>query len=150
VSQPTTTTATASGQDPLGGQVHDVDTATVAVVSARITLYIQPSESAVEPGQSVAYTYYLTNTGDVALTSVQVVDDNGTPGDEGDDVTVCSGITLQAAQSTDCSRDVVVQETTTSIGTASGLGPLGEAVVGQHSATVQVLRWVYRPIVTSR
>ena len=35
--------------------------------------------------QSVTYTYQVTNEGNVSLTGVTVTDDNGTPGDTGDD-----------------------------------------------------------------
>ncbi len=36
-------------------------------------------------GESVTFTYLVTNTGDFALSNVQVEDDNGTPGDSTDD-----------------------------------------------------------------
>jgi streptogramin lyase len=40
---------------------------------------------AIVAGDPVTWTYLVTNTGDVDLTGVVVVDDNGTPGDPGDD-----------------------------------------------------------------
>ena len=43
----------------------------------------------IEPGNPVNWTYFVTNTGDIDLdfADVVVVDDNGTPGDAGDDFT---------------------------------------------------------------
>ncbi len=44
-------------------------------------------------GDAVTFTYQVTNTGDVAFAfaDVEVVDDNGTPGDLGDDLSTTSG-----------------------------------------------------------
>jgi len=38
-------------------------------------------------GSTATFTYNVTNTGNIALTSVAVTDDNGTPGDTSDDLT---------------------------------------------------------------
>ena len=47
----------------------------------------------VDPGDLVVFTYQVTNTGDVPFDfdDVEIVDDNGTPGDLGDDVSTTSG-----------------------------------------------------------
>ena len=47
----------------------------------------------VDPGDLVVFTYQVTNTGDVPFDfdDVEIVDDNGTPGDMSDDVSTASG-----------------------------------------------------------
>ena len=50
-------------------------------------------------GDPVEWTYEVQNTGNVTLTGITVVDDNGTPGDSADDITICSGITLDPGDS---------------------------------------------------
>ncbi|MBW2283794.1 MAG: hypothetical protein JRF65_04235, partial [Deltaproteobacteria bacterium] len=44
-----------------------------------------PTGPILKPGDEVTWTYVVTNTGDVPLVDVVVVDDSGTPGDTGDD-----------------------------------------------------------------
>jgi streptogramin lyase len=51
-------------------------------------------------GDPVTWTYIVTNTGDVELTDLMVVDDNGTPADAGDDF-VCTLGTLPGGASDD-------------------------------------------------
>ncbi|MGD8586005.1 MAG: hypothetical protein PVJ75_11690, partial [Chloroflexota bacterium] len=41
-------------------------------------------------GETVTWTYTISNTGNVVLTDVSLIDDQGTPGNPDDDVTVCT------------------------------------------------------------
>ena len=45
-------------------------------------------------GEAVVWTYLVTNTGDVALDDITIIDDNGTPGDATDDIVVALAISL--------------------------------------------------------
>ncbi len=72
------------------------------------------------------------------LTNVTLVDDNGTPGNSSDDLTVCAGITLEAGATTSYNRIATLTWTTTSVSTATGQDPLGNAVFASDTVTVTV------------
>jgi uncharacterized repeat protein (TIGR01451 family) len=79
-------------------------------------------------GSTVNWTYELTNKGNVTLTNIRVVDDNGTPG-LGDDHTVCSGITLNPGASHTCTWSQTAKAgaySNTATATASPPSPLSE------------------------
>ncbi len=61
-------------------------------------------------GETITWTYQISNTGNVELVDVKVVDDNGTPGNTGDDIEVCSFENLEMG----------VNQTCTSVGIAEG------------------------------
>jgi len=50
-------------------------------------------------GQTVTWRYFVRNTGSQTLTSVRIVDDNGTPFNTGDDQIICQGFDLAPGQS---------------------------------------------------
>jgi hypothetical protein len=57
------------------------------------------SANTVKPGQAVTYYYCVTNTGTMEIDNINIVDDNGTPGDSSDDYTVNSSpFNLSAGQ----------------------------------------------------
>lgn len=85
LSETRTSVATVTGQDPLSNDVTANDDVTVNVISPGIEVVVTSDQAVIYAGEAVTYTYRITNTGDVTLTGVTVVDDNGTPGDEGDD-----------------------------------------------------------------
>ena len=147
--QHTTITAIVTGQDPLGNDVTDSDSTTVNVISPAIEVAVTPNRSTIHNGEAVTYTYQITNTGDTTLTAVTLRDDNGTPGDSGDDPIVCANITLTAGATTSCSRSATLTQTTTNTATVSGQDPLGNDVTDSDSTTVSVISLTtYLPIVT--
>ncbi|MDY6876441.1 MAG: prolyl oligopeptidase family serine peptidase [Chloroflexota bacterium] len=148
LAQTTTNTATATGRDPLDNPVTNNGSATVNVISPAIKMTITSPQMVIDDGQIVVtYTYRLTNTGDVTLTGVRLVDDNGTPGDSGDDALVCTDITLTPGATTSCGRSTTLTQTTTNTATATGQDPLDNPVTSSASTTVGVSK-VYLPIIT--
>jgi hypothetical protein len=65
-------------------------------------LISEPTGMFVETGSPVEWTYELTNASNVTLTNITVVDDNGTPANNADDHTVCSGFTLNPGATHTC------------------------------------------------
>jgi hypothetical protein len=62
-----------------------------------------PPGPQVQLGDPLTWTYVVRNTGNVDLTGVTVTDDNGTPGDPGDDyVCVIGGLPEGAVDDTTC------------------------------------------------
>jgi hypothetical protein len=99
---PSTNTVTASGTTPQacgGALVSDTD---FAVCGNPGTPGIHVSKTCQLTGNcdnpTISYSITVTNTGDLALDSVQVVDDNGTPGVPGDDVVYNLGTLLAGAE----------------------------------------------------
>ncbi|MEV6643422.1 hypothetical protein [Amycolatopsis sp. NPDC051371] len=70
-----TNTAAASGKDQLGRTVKVTDDAVVDVIHPAVALAAQASPAAVREGDTVTWSITATNTGDVPLTGVTVVDD---------------------------------------------------------------------------
>ncbi|MCC6075301.1 hypothetical protein ACFPTX_01620 [Pseudomonas sp. GCM10022188] len=98
-----TDVVTATANDSLAGTaVSDTETATCAADVAPAILVTKQCTAAVNGAGTaidVLFNGTVTNTGNVDLVNVSVVDDNGTPADTSDDVTVLSGATLQVGES---------------------------------------------------
>ena len=150
IAQTTISTATVTGQDPLDNPVTNSASTTISVISPAIKLTITPNQTTIYSKQVVTYTYRITNTGDVTLTSVILVDDNGTPIDSSDNITVCQDITLAAKATTSCSHSTTtITQTTTSTTTVTGRDPLDNPVTSSGSTTVNVISSkIYLPIIT--
>ena len=69
-----TNTACVVGTPPLGPDVTDCDDANVDVIHPAITITKDPPTQTVASGGTATWTIVVTNTGDVALTSVNVTD----------------------------------------------------------------------------
>ncbi|WP_371783654.1 DUF7507 domain-containing protein [Streptosporangium subroseum] len=138
-------TAVASGTPPTGPPVTSApSTATVSIASApSLTLLKTASPSTVTaPGQTITYSYLVTNTGNATLTGVGAADTafsgSGTPG-----VVTCPVTALAPQASTTCTGTYVTTQADVNAGSvvntavASGTPPTGPAVTSAPStATV--------------
>ncbi|MDH7486775.1 MAG: SdrD B-like domain-containing protein [Anaerolineae bacterium] len=132
----TTNTATVTGNptdangDELPGipPVSDTDDAKIFVVNPDIQLVKLAGDAPdgeieyILSGESVQYTYIVTNTGDTYLSNIVITDDNGTPGVPGDDFQVCviAG-PLAPGASASCTHTINnITEDRTNWGTAVG------------------------------
>lgn len=92
-----------------------------------------------EPG-AVTYHYLVTNTGPLTLDGITVTDDNGTPGEPGDDFLVdCPVTSLAPAASMTCSTTLEILEDTVNVAVVHGVTSQGNPVEATDDATVDVL-----------
>ncbi len=132
-------TATATGTPPVGAPVTDTASATVtATRTPSIDVVKSASPTAVtSAGQIVAYSFVVTNTGNVTLTSVAVNDPL-----PGLSAVSCPGSTLAPAEAMTCTASYTVTQTDVNAGsiantaTATGTPPVGAPVTDTGSATV--------------
>ncbi len=91
----------------------------------------------------ITYTYEVQNTGAVTLT-VDVVDDNGTPSDDTDDVTVATGVDIAAGGTQTFTDTRPINSTTTNTVTATGtfgadsVEATDDATVNGHTCEITV------------
>jgi uncharacterized repeat protein (TIGR01451 family) len=126
----TTDTATALGVDTLSTKVSATASATVTVLHPAIKLTKVPNATTVNSGSSVTYTFNVTNTGDTALSDVNITDN--TYG------VIASMQSLAVGQSKVFTKTVVMTSTTTDTATAIGVDTLDTKVSASASATVTV------------
>jgi uncharacterized repeat protein (TIGR01451 family) len=148
-------TAKVTGTDPRGNPVGAEANATVTVaplpkiaVTKTAGAIVNANGNAItgDAGDTVVYSYVVTNTGNVTLTNVTIRDDNGTPGvaNTGDDFSVILGTTtLQPGEST-TGQSLPVALTVagvdagsvTNTAVATGQPPRGTPVTAEAKATV--------------
>ena len=132
-------TATASGAPPAGPPVTDTDSVTVTVTqSSSITVVKTALPTVVSAvGDNIAYSFLVTNTGSVTLTSVGVSDPL-----VGLSVISCPGTVLAPAASMTCTALYSVTQANLNFGsisntaTVSGAPPAGPPVTDTDSVTV--------------
>ena len=73
-----TNTATASGIDSLGLTVSDSDSEGVSMLSPGISLEVSVDKDVIHTGDQVTYSFRVTNSGNVAFSSVAIADTRGT------------------------------------------------------------------------
>ncbi|MFZ5917300.1 MAG: DUF7507 domain-containing protein [Chloroflexota bacterium] len=131
-----TSEVTAVGRQP-GGKLmilNQTQGYTEIVVPA-LTLEKAASASLIYAGDSVIYTYTATNTGDVALTDVALVDDHKSPAQ------VCDTLPrLDAGATYTCTWTAALDADTTNLATVTGLDPWQEPVTATASAFVDTIQ----------
>jgi uncharacterized repeat protein (TIGR01451 family) len=125
--------ATACGDDPTDLEVCDDDPHSMIVIHPSIQIVKTASPDSLNPGQTVTFTYVVTNIGDTELTDIAVTDD--VLGDIG---TIDS---LQPGESATLTKDQVVADDSprTNIGTACGEDQLGLVVCDDEDATITIV-----------
>ncbi len=113
-------------------------TVTNEILKPGINIVKTGSATQVNPGQTVTYTYTVTNPGDAELTDVKVSDDKCAPvtytsGDSNADSKLQPGETWIYT----CSQPITLA--TTNIGTATGKDKNGQEVSAQDTFTVAVV-----------
>jgi large repetitive protein len=133
----TVNTAVANGSYP-GGEVSDVDTASVDVINPAISIYKSVDRPVTHTGERVTYAYRVGLSGDVNLTDIRVSDNQTgvspafTGGDDGDGI-LESGETWSFHALANPTSDV------TNLGTARGRDPTGRDVFNSSTAHVDVI-----------
>jgi uncharacterized repeat protein (TIGR01451 family) len=119
--------ATASGQPLVGDRVSSQDDATVALLTPSIAIVKTAGDAADGATyvteaftDNVTYHYTVTNTGELDLFNVAVVDDNGTPANTADDIAVCQIASLPVGASQTCEVTLTVNHDTTNVAVATG------------------------------
>ena len=137
-----TNIVTASGtfNDGSSTSASDTDTSTVSSHDCSITVTKTPSQTNVCNGDTVDYAYTVKNNSDEFDWTGDVVDDNGTPGDTSDDVTLASNVTIAAGDTANYSRTgVVINGTVTNIVKADGAFNDPDATAASDTATATVV-----------
>ncbi|MFT3860586.1 GEVED domain-containing protein [Micropruina sp.] len=132
-------TATATGTPPTGDPVTDDDTVTTPITSTpSLSLDKQGgTPTGNNAGDTIAYTFVVTNTGNVTLTSVGVADPKV-------GVVSCPLTELAPQESTTCTATYTLTQADVDAGevvntaTASGTPPTGDPVTDDDSVTTPV------------
>jgi hypothetical protein len=133
----TTNLATVTATSATGVLLTDSDSETVTVtpIYPALTIAKQASESTVVSGDTVLYSYQVTNIGDVELTQVTVTDDKCSP------VVGLQGATLAVGATADFTCSQSLTATTTNVGSVTADHQGGGTVSDDSDpVTVNVIR----------
>ena len=137
-----TNSASVRATDAIGGPTSATSNTVVVPITPAPALSVVKSASpttVTAAGQSIAYSFVVTNTGNVTLTGVTVADTMTAPAGPNPTVS-CPVTTLAPAASTTCTASYVVTQADMNAGsvknsaTASGTPPTGPAVTSPPSA----------------
>lgn len=133
----TVNTATATGHDDEGNDVTATDQATVQVIDAKIAITKVASAPFVTVGDTVTYTYTVTNPGTDPLSQVKVTDDKCSPVTYvGGDVDSDALLDVDEAWVYRCSTVIAAPVTVTNVGTVAAVDAAGDPITASASATV--------------
>lgn len=134
-----TNTATTTATDAIDGIKIVTATAkeTVKIIHPSILVEKSASSYSIERGESVTYTYTVTNTGDIQLTDIQLTDDKVTPMYQGGDTDSDDILNLTETW-TYTATSSPLTHTVTNTATVQGTDPLELTVSSADSATVVV------------
>lgn len=127
--------------------VTETDSVFVDVIQPAISVTLTSSETAITAGQSVSYTYDVTNIGDDSLDDIQVDDNTCAPVS---DPSVLRGDTdthLDPGEIWTYTCSFTPAGSVTSVATASGNHSLGGTVSGTDSVFVEVTSFQYLPLI---
>jgi uncharacterized repeat protein (TIGR01451 family) len=144
-----TNSATVIGTPPVGTDVSDSDTAFVDVTSPGISIVKTADPTTIYAGDTVTYTYTVTNPGDDPLSAVSVSDDKCGPvtfvgGDSNSDDLLDAGETWTYRCVT------TLDEDTTNTATATGTDSVGNPISPDtDTAFVDVIEelYIYLPVI---
>ncbi|MFN3528164.1 MAG: hypothetical protein ACK4YO_03585, partial [Candidatus Altarchaeaceae archaeon] len=134
INETTTNIAIVNATTAKGTNVSANDTETVIVIqeNASITINKTANATIINYGESVKYTYNVTNTGNVPLTNISVTDDKCSPVN-------CSNNSLLPGESMICECTTNLTENTTNIAIVNATAPNGENVSANDTETVIVV-----------
>ncbi len=146
----TTNIATGTGKDDEGNTATDTDTATVSVVDPKVVIDKVAALTQISVGDSVTYTYTVTNPGNAPLADVTVTDDKCGPvtltgGDTDNDALLDPGETWKFT----CTATLSSPGQITNTGTVKGKDPIGLEVTATDTAVVSVLEIEVLPAVVN-
>ena len=137
---PLPNTATVQGTADDGRTTSDEDSWSVDLIHPAIKIVKTVDPISGSPGDTVTYTYVVTNTGDTTLFNVSVDDDViGHIGDIDQ---------LDPGQSVTLTKDYVLpagQLSVTNVGTATGTDVLGKTVTDDDDASVTIVKAAHSP-----
>jgi uncharacterized repeat protein (TIGR01451 family) len=133
VSADFTNTVVVTGTPPVGQVVTDTDTAFVDVTGPAIQIAKTPDTQSIIGGDSVTFTISLTNSGDVTLTDVSVLDVLA-PNCDWISASLAAGVT----DSYTCTLENVTADITNTA-VVSGIPPIGDVVTDTDEAVVNVI-----------
>jgi len=131
---PLPNTVTVTGTGP-SGQVSDTDTHSVDIIHPAIKIVKTAKPTSIGPGETVTYTYTVTNTGDVTLFDVKVTDNKlGN---------ICTIDQLAVGETKTCTADFTASSgfggPLDNVGKAKGHDVTGFSVQDTDTATVNVV-----------
>jgi len=137
---------TAEGEDNLGGYVDASDDHTVDVLHPCISVVKTADAEVAAPGETVTYSYTVTNIGDCTLYDVSLTDDvlgpitlSGLTDEDGDGVADDMAVGAQATGTATYTVPPDAPEYLTNTATAIGTDELGKTVSDEDSWTIHTM-----------